>query len=145
MMSKTRFPRFRSQGKPLHQVGPMRKVFPQFRERDNRRGGLRWEGQLRPSPDSTEYSIRIDHDSGKVPRVFVDNPPIDKSAPHRYPGGDLCLYWPKEWRWSANEKLSETLVPWIALWLYYYEIWQFCGKWLGPSSPHGSPKDDAGQ
>jgi hypothetical protein len=30
--------------------------------------------------------------------------------------------------------IATTLIPWTALWLYYYELWLDTGKWLGPSS-----------
>jgi len=30
--------------------------------------------------------------------------------------------------------IATTILPWTALWLYYYELWLDTGKWLGPSS-----------
>lgn len=91
---------------------------------------------MQPTSESPIYRLRVEHDRGRVPRVFIESPQIDSSVSHVYREGHLCLYWPEEWEWSAREKLAETLIPWTALWIYYYEIWQFCGKWLGPSSPH---------
>jgi hypothetical protein len=118
----------------------MKEYFPQFVYSPNRRGGLTWSGALRPTQESPYYSIQVVHDLGRVPRVFVKSPKLDEEAPHRYPDGSLCLYWPNQWRWSPKEFIAETLMPWAALWLYYYEIWLFCGQWCGPSSPHGIPK-----
>ncbi len=70
----------------------------------------------------------------------VVRPQLVKGAPHLYADGSLCLYWPKEWQWAAHEAIAETLLPWAALWLYYYELWLDAGEWLGPSS-HISPKE----
>jgi hypothetical protein len=118
----------------------MRQHFPEFVAEINRRGVL-WHGTLRPSEESRVYSVRINHERGRPPLVFIDDPEIDENAPHRYPDDDsLCLYWPREWRWSGSSRLADTIVPWAALWLYYYEIWQVCGRWLGPEAPHGGVK-----
>ncbi len=66
--------------------------------------------------------------------------------PHLYADGSLCLYWPKEWRWSRKAIIAETILPWAANWLLYYELWLDTGEWLGPSShdPHKEPGDPDG-
>lgn len=69
-----------------------------------------------------------------MPIVRVLSPALAPDAPHVYRGGELCLYWPKEWRWYGDELIAETIVPWTASWLFYYELWLDTGKWLGPSS-----------
>ncbi|MDZ4258235.1 MAG: hypothetical protein U0974_02510 [Gemmatimonadales bacterium] len=46
------------------------------------------------------------------------------------------MYRPGEWRWNSSASLAETIVPWAALWLYYYEAWQVTGVWYGPEAPH---------
>lgn len=125
---------------PKRQIADMVANFPGFKWKANRKGGLVWKGVFQPTSDSPEYHVRVCHDPGFAPRVYVDSPVLPKDAPHRYPDGNLCLYWPDEWRWTPRESIAKTLLPWTALWLYYYEIWLFCGKWLGPSSPHGLPK-----
>jgi hypothetical protein len=72
--------------------------------------------------------------------VRVIRPQVQPDAPHRYPDGSLCLYWFKDWRWGPKSLIHETILPWAALWLFYYELWLDTGKWLGPSShdPHPS-------
>lgn len=35
--------------------------------------------------------------------------------------------------------IAKTILPWTALWLYYYELWLDTGKWLGPSSHTADP------
>jgi hypothetical protein len=127
----------RPRDNPTQQIASMKKHFPQFRYKPNRRGGMDWEGNLSPTDESISYSIVIQHDPGRSPRLFVTQPTLPTEAPHRYRDGSLCLYWPKEWAWGAGQLLAQTLLPWAALWLYYFEIWQVTGEWLGPSSPHG--------
>ncbi len=130
---------------PLFQRAAMKAAFPQFHWRVTRAGGVEWKGALQPTPESHAYDVVILHEPDRMPVVCVERPSIRKDAWHRYPDGSLCLYWPKEWRWSPRESLAETIVPWTAFWLYYYELWCVTGEWLGPSSPHrpGTRKEAA--
>jgi len=123
----------------------MKAAFPQFHWRVTRAGGVEWKGALQPTPESHTYDVVILHEPDRMPLVCVERPSIRKDAWHRYRDGSLCLYWPKEWRWSPRESLAETIVPWTAFWLYYYELWCVTGEWLGPSSPHrpGTRKEAA--
>lgn len=120
----------------MRQVRRVRATFPGFRYQVTRRGGVIWRGTLQPTPDSPVYCVRIVHEPNTVPRVFVDRPRLRDDAWHRYSDRSLCLYWPEKWRWKQRESLAETMIPWTALWLYYYELWLITGEWLGPSSPH---------
>ncbi len=115
----------------------MKASFPAFKYRHLRSDGLQWSGPLQPTPESPEYAVRIVNRRGMSPRVYVDSHQLDHGCRHLYSDGALCLYWPKEWGWAPDARLAGTIVPWAALWLYYYEIWQECGEWMGPSSPHG--------
>ncbi len=123
----------------------MKAAFLQFHWRVTRAGGVEWKGALQPTPESHAYDVVILHEPDRMPVVCVERPSIRKDTWHRYPDGSLCLYWPKEWRWSPRESLAETIVPWTAFWLYYYELWCVTGEWLGPSSPHrpGTRKEAA--
>jgi hypothetical protein len=123
--------------RPLGQCRRMSELFPLFRHQLHRGGGVEWRGQLRPTAESPAYDVRIVHSPAGVPRVYVDRPRLLRDAPHVYRDCSLCLYWPAEWCWRATESLAETIVPWAAMWLYYYEVWLVTGEWLGPSSPHG--------
>lgn len=132
---------------PTQQTGEMASLFPGLKPRTGRDQSVSWEGQLRPTPDSPAYTIRIDYQTRSRPKVYVIDPPLVLEARHlhRYDseGGRLCLYWPDEWIWRPSESLAQTIVPWTALWLYYYELWLVTGDWLGPSSPHqvSTPKE----
>jgi hypothetical protein len=137
LASHRRLPRFRSREQPTEQIGSVVQTFRQFSYRATRNGGLVWNGTLAPTLESQPYAIRIVHERDDVPRVFVDGRRLDKRCRHIYRDGSLCLYWTEEWRWKRGERIAETLLPWTAFWLYYYELWEATGRWLGPSSPHG--------
>ncbi|MCW1431349.1 hypothetical protein [Novosphingobium sp. JCM 18896] len=70
------------------------------------------------------------------------SPREDKAIPHLYGlyddprGAELCLYYPDGAEWSEGMLLAETIVPWTAEWLFYYEMWQVTGTWGGPEAPH---------
>lgn len=34
---------------------------------------------------------------------------------------NLCLYYRNEW--NPMMKISETIIPWISEWIYYFEFW----------------------
>ncbi|MDH3292053.1 MAG: hypothetical protein OEQ75_13675 [Gemmatimonadota bacterium] len=114
----------------------MRNNFPQFEARVNRAGGVDWYGYLQPTPESVCYRVHIRHQPNRDPRVWIEVPRLRKDAPHLYADGSLCLYWPADWRWTPRECLADTIVPWTAFWLYFYELWLVTGDWLGPQSPH---------
>jgi len=109
--------------------------FPQFKFSWASRIGT-WRGTLQPTPISPVYHVLIKYNIGQVPKVWVLSPELKATAPHRYKDQSLCLYWYKEWTWSPNEDISKTIVPWAALWLYYYEIWMDTSEWLAESAPH---------
>lgn len=113
--------------------------FPNFTYRRQNGRGL-WIGTLQPRPTSPAYRIKIEYRHGKPPDVRVMWPPLAPGAPHLYRDGSLCLYWPKEWWWRPDQLIAETIVPWTASWLYYYELWLDTGKWLGPSSHDQFPE-----
>lgn len=103
-----------------------------------RHGKLVWEFITKPSPISREYRIRIVYQSDHPPQVFVVEPDIkalagERQLPHVYEQRPtrLCLYLPGSGEWSPVLKLSETIVPWAVLWLYYFEHWLATDEWLG--------------
>ena len=93
-----------------------------------------WRGPLQPSETSPSYLVEIRLRPPGLPGVRVLSPRLRQDAPHRYGDGTLCLYWPRDWRWQPRSLLYQTIVPWTALWLFYYELWLDTGQWLGPSS-----------
>jgi len=95
-----------------------------------------WQGTLKPLDTAPTYHLKIEYRIGKRPQIWVIKPSLRKGAPHVYPDGSLCLFWYREWEWSKDQDLSQTVVPWAAMWLYYYEIWLDTGDWIGPAAPH---------
>jgi hypothetical protein len=101
-------------------------------------GRLRWQYLTSPSPLSRLYSVRIEFIQGKTPEVFVDDPDLnllagDQPLPHVYDHRPprLCLYLPRTTEWQPWMRLDQTIVPWIALWLFYFEEWLSSGDWKG--------------
>ncbi len=104
-----------------------------------RNGTLTWEFYIRPSPISRRYHIRLVYRKGDVPCVVVLSPDIQSLAPgrrlpHVYYANSplsLCLYLPGSGEWSAVHSLTDTIVPWTALWLMYFEDWLLTNDWKG--------------
>lgn len=127
----------RPKDRPIEQIIPMARAFPHFSFRWTHSGGLVWSGSLQPTQESLSYPIRIIHNPGLPPKVVVPEYEFDRECRHLYGDGSFCLYWPRQWWWTPGESLARTLIPWAAFWLYFYELWETTGRWLGPSSPHG--------
>lgn len=115
----------------------MSRFFPQFKYNRKRK---EWTGSLQPRPSSPRYRVLIRYRGARSPRVKVLDPPIDKRAPHQYKGGYLCLFLPVDHSWNEKSIIAETIVPWTAEWLYYYEYWLETGEWFGEEAPHAGPK-----
>jgi len=103
-----------------------------------RHGKLIWEYHDRPTPLSRSYRLRITYRHNGTPEVFVLEPHLPTLAggrdlPHVYQQDPprLCLYLPSNGEWSATMKISETIVPWSVLWLYYFEEWLSTDVWSG--------------
>ncbi len=76
--------------------------------------------------------------------MYVVEPQIKQSIDiHIYPQGHLCLYHPDETPWKDTHHISDTILPWAAEWLVFYELYQINGGiWLGKSIHHGTlPKE----
>jgi hypothetical protein len=113
----------------------MQQKFSQFKFSWENGTGI-WRGTLQPTPISPVYHILIKYNINREPKVCVLSPELKANAPHRYKDKSLCLYWYKEWSWFPDQDISKTIVPWAALWLYYYEIWLDTNEWLAEAAPH---------
>lgn len=94
------------------------------------------EGPVQPSPLNATYRVRIEYEVADFPRVWVLSPELATrddgiSIPHMYGQERLCLYLPGTGQWSGDLLLGHTVIPWISLWLHYYELWHLTGEWLG--------------
>jgi len=114
-------------------------VLKRFPDADYRfqRGRLVLKLLLKPTEESITYTVVFRAREGiRGVDIFVTDPKVEiyynnELVPHLYPNGSLCLYYPKYNEWDYRDSWADTLVPWTSLWLYYYEIWQETGEWLG--------------
>ncbi|MBI9008534.1 MAG: hypothetical protein JEZ05_00760 [Tenericutes bacterium] len=92
---------------------------------------------LTPTDLSKTYKVKINFDGKTRPKVYVLEPElkslINKTYEvHMFRDYSLCLYYKKNYEFNADKDVfSNTIVPWTSLWLYYFELWQYTGKWLG--------------
>ena len=106
---------------------------------------LTCRGRVRPTAHSRSYRVEIRYAPWDSPEVRVIDPKIEftKDA-HMYRNDTLCLYDWREQEWQNNWHLHETIVPWVAEWLLYYELWLLTGNWLGKSAVRNkSTRDDS--
>jgi len=85
--------------------------------------------------DFSKYKIRIEYYTTLPPKIFIVEPKIEKGI-HRYKDGSLCLYHPSNFKWGDNMSISHDLLPWVYMWIYYYEMWLKTGKWFGEEYQH---------
>jgi hypothetical protein len=122
----------------IRQLIAIRAVLPTARG-TVRHGELDCVMRIQPSPASQTYTVRLLYRHGRRPRVTVTDPPLTlhpdaHTLPHIYPGDELCLYYPGEWK--HNMLLSTTVIPWTAEWLIHYELWLTTGYWTGGGHTH---------
>lgn len=101
-------------------------------------GELQWNYGTQPTPISRVYQIRIRYRLGESPKIFVISPNIlelagGRKIPHLYDQAqqNLCLYLPCTGEWNATKWLVDTIIPWVNLWLYYFEDWLQTNEWHG--------------
>ena len=97
---------------------------------------FRAEGSLQPTSRSEVYTVEINYKINTLPEIKILNPILVKNdknedIPHMYNQKKLCLFMPKYIEFKYGDLISETIIPWTSLWLYYYEVWHSTNKWLG--------------
>ena len=97
---------------------------------------LKINGWTRPTARSLIYKYQIKYNLVDRPAIKVLEPVLEKyegadELPHVFTGDELCLYFPFYNEFTHRELLTDTVIPWIALWIYYYEQWAVNGIWLG--------------
>jgi hypothetical protein len=121
------------------QILRMRAIWPGFSDRW-RKGVCIWEGVLKPTEASLSYSARVEYRLPLSPRVTIITPELHAKAPHRYSDGVLCLYRPTHRSWHSGVYIADSIIPWTAEWLFFYEVWLETGKWYGPEAKHKGAK-----
>lgn len=104
-----------------------------------------WKGDVTPTALSDSYKIAISYKLGSSPRIDVISPKLaladgEDKLPHVYEDDGLCLYYPKAGEWHAGRSIAEYIVPWISIWLTFYEGWLATGHWHGGGIDHGVPR-----
>ncbi len=119
----------------LEQVNAIRAKCPGFKVTFDR-NSLRAIGSLQPTARSETYLVEIKYRHLTPPQISVLKPELIKNfngdaIPHIYPGEKLCLFYPKYCEFRYIDFISDTIIPWTSLWLYYYEDWHISGDWNG--------------
>ena len=98
---------------------------------------LRCIGFIKPDTHSPDYEVQIEYRPKSSPTVRILSPKIEMSSNiHVYRDGSLCLYYPPDEKWKETDLISKKIIPWVAEWLLYYEMFLLTGKWEGPEAPH---------
>lgn len=146
MASRPRVPWF-----PLSlavQLANLRSVWPDL-EASVRRGILIARGWVQPSPLSQRFRVQLNYRIDAAPKVWVREPRIvgfrgpHQPVPHvhdRDTDPRPCLYYPNGREWRSDRLLATTVLPWLLLWLSFYEVWLATGVWLGEGVEHGTVK-----
>lgn len=110
--------------------------------------GLWFEFSIKPTPLSREYRVVIIYLIGMQPYVYVVDPNIaviadNKRLPHVYSqeNQQLCLTYPSYNEWKRGMLIADTYIPWIAMWLYFYEEWLLSNDWKGGGRHPGDEKE----
>jgi hypothetical protein len=123
------------------QIAKMQSRWPAFRFVRNESA---WHGTLQPTDESPAYDFRLMYALKRAPRVKVLRPDLDPKARflHRYADGSLCLHFPDDMDWHSGRFLADTIVPWVAEWLFCYECWLIDPdhRWPGDEAPHTGGK-----
>jgi hypothetical protein len=102
---------------------------------------LTCRGRIQPTEQSPSYRIEIRYAPWDSPEVRVIDPKIKfTKGAHMYHNDTLCLFDWREQPWRKYWHLHETIVPWTAEWLVFYELWLLTGKWHGKSAAHEKPE-----
>lgn len=134
------------------QDAKIRRHFPEFRQTCPFDFLGAWRGPLRPLAKTYEIGIvyfpRI-HFGGAIianpwivaqvldpvigldPRGTGEKPPHIYLRPEMASGWCLCLYHPSRGEWQPDRPIAETIIPWAAEWLFFYEGWLIDGRWAG--------------
>lgn len=83
----------------------------------------------------SKYKIRIEYSRTIPPKIFIDAPAIEK-AKHMWGDKSLCLYHRDDFKWGDDKSIAKDLIPWVYMWIYFYELWLKTGKWYGEEHTH---------
>lgn len=123
---------------PFIQVAAMRSRFPNFKARRKKKKlDIEFTGTLDVKAGWPQYTVSVRYQGDLPPIVKILSPTLVDEPPHFYKvAKEPCLYKPKNFKWDKTKLIATTILPWLAGWIYFYEIWLKKGKWLGPEAEH---------
>lgn len=109
-------------------------------------GLLICRGELQPNPVNKIYTVEIHYRTGKWPKTFVPGRQLqalepEGRIPHSYGPTEPCLFYPNRHSWRSDMKLGDTVIPWLCVWLAFYEMWRATGEWYGGGISHGEAQE----
>lgn len=88
------------------------------------------------------YTLQVEYSRRSQPVARVLKPeslPVyeRKPLPHVWSSKKqiLCLY-KFGTEYTNKSIIADTIIPWTHEWIWWYEQWLSCGKWLGPEHKH---------
>ena len=123
------------------QILAMKSIYPAFGVARRTQNEIEFIGQLQVKPELPIYTVSITYRGEIRPSVKIISPPIVEGAKHVYPDGTLCLYHPEDYQWRREKLVAIDIVPWIASWIYFYEVWLQTNIWYGPEASHNTQKN----
>ena len=126
---------WRSKISIANQFAKIKSEYPQFKS-SIVKDVLFVKGVIKPTPRSVDYRFKLQYRVGNRPKIKITNPELKRNSknekiPHVYTENEICLYYPNYKEFDSNHFVADYIIPWISLWLYYYEIWHLTGEWLG--------------
>ena len=124
----------------------MARLWPQFTASTNRGNRSWWTGILQPTALSDSYRIGFSYTVPERPKIEVLSPELKlhpgySRLPHVFEDGTLCVH--TAWEWHGDLLIARTIVPWVCIWLYFYEVWYTTGCWLGEGTHPELPEHKA--
>jgi hypothetical protein len=126
------------------QIFAMKTRYPNFTAKINRsKNEIEFIGDLPIKPELPIYTVSIIYRGDLRPIVRIKNPVLVDNPPHFYHDNkSLCLYHPIDYKWGKDKLIAIDIVPWVASWIYFYEVWLEHDEWLGPEAEHYLPKHE---
>ena len=120
--------------------------FPLFRATSNHGSRIVWRGPLQPTAWSEIYETEIVYQVPCRPQIRILSPQLRirkgfTKCPHTFADTTLCVHQAHEW--NGNRLIASTIVPWICVWLYFYEVWLRIGVWRGEGTHPHLPEHNA--